>query len=129
MKSETVRLIALGREGSRQVYGTRRLVAGDEFEMPRGLATVLIAIGKAKLAGGEPSPAPSPPKPPPPAPVREPPPQEPEEDEPDEEVPPYPRPGTDEVATLRTQARDLGIVVDGRWGPARLRYEMARHRR
>jgi hypothetical protein len=68
-----VRLIVLGREGSRQVYGTRRLVAGDEFEMPRQTADLLIRTGRAKLASPTQQPAePAPVIPPPPVPTFEP---------------------------------------------------------
>jgi hypothetical protein len=125
MKEQTVRLVVLGR--GRQSYGTRVLTAGEEFEMPRGIADTLIRIGKAKLAGGEPTPrpAPSPPKPPPP-------PQEPEPDEDDNNEPAEPAPsrsGGDEIEPLRAKARELGIMVDRRWGIPRLHYEIKRAQR
>ena len=41
---------------SRMMYGTRRLVAGDEFEATRAHARVLSAIGKARAAKAAPKP-------------------------------------------------------------------------
>ena len=112
-KTKTVRLIALGR--GRQVYGTRSLVAGEEFEMSPQYADLLVRTGMAKLAGGEgPQPSPPRPSPPTPPPVREP---EPDDDE-------EPDNGPDDIETLRARASALGIAVDRRWGLARLQYEI-----
>jgi hypothetical protein len=118
-KTSTVRLVALGR--GRQVYGTRSLVAGEEFEMSPQYADLLIRTGKAMLAGGEPAPrpAPAPPKPPPP---QE---EQPDDDENDTDEPePAPSRGGDDIEPLRAQARALGVMVDGRWGVVRLQHEI-----
>jgi hypothetical protein len=48
-----VRLVVLG--PGKQVYGTRSLVAGDQFEMSREFADVLIRLGKARLADDKPA--------------------------------------------------------------------------
>jgi len=122
-KTKPVRLIALGR--GRQVYGTRSLVAGEEFEMSPQYADLLIRTGKAMLAGGEgPQPTPPRPSPPTPPPVSEP---EPDDDEEPDNDPDEPEPHrSDNLETLRTQARALGVIVDGRWGAARLQYEIKR---
>jgi hypothetical protein len=120
MKTQTVRLVALGR--GRQSYGTRVLTAGEEFEMPRAIADTLIRIGKAKLADRE-GPQPSPPRPSPPAPpVRDPEPDDDEEPDngPDEST----QSRGDDIGTLRARASALGIAVDRRWGLARLQYEI-----
>lgn len=107
-------------------YDTRRLVAGDEFEATDMHARVLVGARKARYAhetGPQHPPQPSPPsqpKPPPPE-------SEPDDDEPDERTPS--RPGGDDIEPLRAKARALGIAVDGRWGVARLQYEIGQVRR
>lgn len=95
--SETVRLIALG--PGTQFYGTRALVAGDPFEMPRDTANVLILLGKAKLAE-----------------------ENPQAPEPKKVVTPEPR--SDDINDLRAQATRMGIIWDGRWGADRLKHEI-----
>jgi hypothetical protein len=106
MKYQTVRLVALGRDGSRQSYGTRRLVAGEEFEERRDVADILIRTGRAALAPEPCGPAttaiaPS-----------------------AADVAPY-----SPIDSLRAEAERLGIVVDGRWGVARLQHEISQARR
>jgi hypothetical protein len=50
-KTPLVRLIAIVPKNERaHVYNTRRLVAGDEFEIDRQTADLLIRTGRAKLA-------------------------------------------------------------------------------
>lgn len=100
--SEKVRLVAVG--PGTQFYHTRALVAGDEFEMPRDTANVLILLGKAKLAEEKPP--------------------EPKAAEPARSVGP-----NSELDALRVQATRMGIVWDGRWGSVRLKDEIARAQR
>ena len=50
-KAKPVRLVVLGRE--RQLYGTRALTAGDEFEVDHELADILVLLGKARYAPEE----------------------------------------------------------------------------
>lgn len=94
--SETVRLVASG--SGKQVYGTRALTAGDQFEMPREWADILILLGKARLADQA---APQP-----------------------ELKIVEPEPG-DDLNELRAEARRMGIAWDGRWGVIRLKHEIA----
>ena len=124
MKTQMVRLIALGREGSRHVYGTRHLTVGDEFEMRREVADILVRIGRAKLASepGDGHPA---------ARVPEEPAAEPRAVVPppvSHETAPAPEPAEhrNSIDDLREQAEALGIAVDGRWGVVRLQAEIAR---
>jgi hypothetical protein len=112
MKTQMVRLIALGRQGSRQVYGTRRLTAGDEFEMRRDVADILIRTGRATLAAE----GSRPPGNPPPPPVR------------DEAPEPAVIAAVERNESLRAEAERLGIEVDGRWGTVRLQQEIAKAR-
>jgi len=88
-------------------YDTRRLQAGDEFEATDMHARILVGARKARYA---PDRAPEPPKPVVLMPT---------------EVVEAPdvQPSIDK---LRAQAERLGIVVDGRWGIARLQQEIAR---
>lgn len=88
-------------------YGTRHLVAGEEYEAPPRHAAALVAGRKAKFAEPEPPPpqeqaaqAPAPP--------------EPEQDQ-----------RTLELEALRARAAELGVDVDRRWGLARLQFEIA----
>ena len=124
MKTRTVRLVALGREGLRQSYGTRRLTAGDEFEERRDVADLLVRTGRARLAS-EPGQGPS-------ASARV---QEPvaEPDPPpvSHETAPEPEPAEhrNSIDDLRDEAAALGIDVDGRWGVVRLQAEIARAKR
>jgi hypothetical protein len=52
-ETSPVRLVALGT--GTQFYGTRALVAGDEFEMSREWADILVRLGKARLADEKPA--------------------------------------------------------------------------
>jgi hypothetical protein len=101
------------------LYGTRRLEAGDEYEAPAEEAIAQVAMRKADFVKGKTRVAMSPPveTPAPPAPVYE---SEPERHEPVETP--------DSIEELRLQATQLGIDVDGRWGVARLNYEIAKAR-
>jgi hypothetical protein len=107
-----------------QRYGTRQLVAGEEYELPDKHALVLIAAKKARFAD-KPAPAK---RVAPAAPVVE--------TAAAEEVIEHAgrRPvgamttadfvGESDIDALRLQATALGINVDGRWGRARLQYEI-----
>jgi len=104
-------------------YDTRRLQAGDEFEATDMHARILVGVRKARYAhetGPQHPPQPSPPKPPPP--------QQPEPDDDETDEPAPSRRGDDDIEPLRAKARALGITVDGRWGMARLQYEISRLR-
>jgi hypothetical protein len=90
-------------------YGTRHLVAGDEYEVPPRQAVALVASRKAKFAHNRPARAPEP------AAVE--PVVEPEPEITDAEPP--------NLDGLRMEAAQLGIEVDGRWGAARLQHEIA----
>jgi hypothetical protein len=95
-------------------YGTRHLTAGEEYEVPARHALALLAGKKARYAV-----SPRPPGEPPAAPVRDSPTPEPAV------VAPEPA-GID---NLRTQAEQLGIEVDRRWGVVRLQHEIHQARR
>jgi hypothetical protein len=90
-------------------YGTRHLTAGDEYEVPPKHAVALVAARKARFADKHGAP---------------------------ELVAPQAehKPQAEHEATnhaidrLRLQATQLGINVDGRWGVARLQYEIERAR-
>jgi hypothetical protein len=95
-------------------YGTRHLTAGEEYEVPSKHAVALVAARKAKFAEDKKS-ARSPEKP-----AVEP------------VVPRFePEPETFEanIDSLRLQATQLGINVDGRWGVARLQHEIDQAKR
>jgi hypothetical protein len=79
-------------------YGTRHLTAGEEYEAPHGYALALVAVKKARYVPDKP-PAPSVPR-----------------YEPESETP--------SLDSLRLQATQLGINVDGRWGAHRLQQEI-----
>jgi hypothetical protein len=89
-------------------YGTRHLTAGEEYELPPRHAVALVAAKKARFLPAKPA-APSPEAEP------EPPAHEPE-----------PMPVEPEVTidSLRLQATQLGVDIDGRWGVARLQHEI-----
>jgi hypothetical protein len=104
------------------LYGTRRLEAGDEYEAPVEEAIAQVAMRKADFVKGKKPAAAAPapaeiPAPPAPEPMGA----------------PQPEPVELESATridgLRAQATQLGIDVDGRWGVARLQYEIGRAKR
>jgi hypothetical protein len=104
------------------LYGTRRLEAGDEYEAPAERAIALVAERKADFAKAKKPAAVAPVQP---APTPTPEPKSKPEPEPELE------PVTTEAAIdrLRLEATQLGINVDGRWGVARLRYEIAQAQR
>jgi len=113
-----VRLVAIG--PGKHVYGTRAMVAGDEFEMSPEWADILIRIGKARLADEKPKAAPAAPA------------MQTEKTEARAEtaaVIANPANEQREIARLRHEAQRLGIAVDGRWGTVRLNYEIAQVRR
>jgi hypothetical protein len=106
-------------------YGTRHLTAGDEYEAPPRHAVALVAARRAKFAAAKPAhtavektgakaPMAAPPAMPAPS------------------VPRYePEPAAEEAPSLdslRLQATQIGINVDGRWGVARLQHEIEQAR-
>jgi hypothetical protein len=109
-----MKLIAI----KKMTYATRHLVAGDPFEAKDRDARILIGIRKAKPAAAKPSQrpktttvmAPSPPLS--------------EVAAPEEQ----PSTGDDDIARLRKTARQVGLIVDKRWGRQRLRDEIAKVR-
>jgi hypothetical protein len=100
------------------LYGTRRLEAGDEYEAPTEEAIAHVAMRKADFAKSKPPTF---------------------AEKKSEAAPPAPQSRQIEPATeaveeptiddLRLQATQLGIDVDGRWGMARLRYEIDQAKR
>lgn len=99
-----VRLVVLG--PGRQLYGTRALVAGDEFEMSREYADILIRLGKARLADEKPAPTT-------------------QAVQTEKAVAKAEATVSDPLERLRAEARRLGINVDGRWTEIRLKHEIA----
>jgi hypothetical protein len=96
-------------------YNTRRLKAGDEFDTTNDMhARILVGARKAKYAAEHGKPAAAQPV----ARVAEPEPKREPEDN-----------GAKALDGLRSQAERLGIVVDGRWGVARLQHEIMQARR
>ena len=114
-------------------YGTRHLVAGEEYEVPPRHAVALVASKKARFADNKPARAPA---------------AKAEEvvDEPAvaaafTDFVEYMHPkkivgqigGDDEpevtIDSLRIEATQLGIDVDGRWGVVRLQHEIAQAKR
>ena len=95
-------------------YGTRHLTAGDEYEVPARHALALLASKKARFAADTSRPPKVPPQS---APVR-----------------PHPEPAAapepmvvaavERMESLRAEAEQLGIEVDGRWGTIRLQHEI-----
>jgi hypothetical protein len=120
-------------------YGTRHLTAGEEYEAPHGHAIALVAVKKARFVPDKKPTAP--PKAPPEASleVRE----AAERETAEREAGDKPRavtaasapvtpPETADAKTidsLRLQATQLGIDVDGRWGVVRLQYEISQRQR
>lgn len=98
------------------LYGTRRLEAGDEYEAPAEEAIAQVAMRKADFVKGKKKEVVAPAPAEPPAPVHE---LEPE---------PEPVETPDKIDQLRIEATQFGIDVDGRWGVARLRHEIAKAR-
>jgi len=95
------------------LYGTRRLEAGDEYEAPAERAIALVAERKADFAKGKKPAAAPPPAPAPSVPHYDP------------EPKPEPAETPASLDSLRLQATQLGINVDGRWGERRLQQEIA----
>jgi hypothetical protein len=95
-------------------YGTRHLIAGDEYEVPPRHAVALVAGRKAKFVPDKPARA---------AKVEE----KPVSDS-DDSIAGY---AITEVGidSLRLEATQLGIDIDGRWGIARLQHEIAQAKR
>jgi hypothetical protein len=95
-------------------YGTRHLTAGDEYEVPARHALALLAGKKARYAAETSRPPKDPPQP---TPVR---------------APPEPAAvvvaAVERMESLRAEAEQLGIEVDGRWGTIRLQQEIAKAR-
>ena len=89
-------------------YGTRQLTAGEEYEVPPRHAVALVAGKKARFAD-----KPDRKKTPAAIPQAEP-------------VESEPEPAN--IDSLRMQATQLGINIDGRWGVARLQQEIAARR-
>jgi hypothetical protein len=99
-------------------YGTRHLTAGDEYEVPARHALALLAGKKARYAAATSRPPKDPPQP---APVRAPP-------EPAAVPEPTVVAAVERMESLRAEAEQLGIEVDGRWGTIRLQQEIAKAR-
>jgi hypothetical protein len=95
-------------------YGTRHLTAGDEYEVPARHALALLAGKKARYAAATSRPSKDPPQP---APVRAPP-------EPAAVPEPMVVAAVERMESLRAEAEQLGIAVDGRWGVPRLQHEI-----
>lgn len=92
-------------------YGTRHLVAGDEYEVPPRHAIALVAGKKARFADKS---------------------ERKKADavvEPSGAKAPEPAPEPAMIDALQMEATGLGIDVDGRWGVARLQHEIARAKR
>ena len=100
-------------------YGTRRLVAGDEFELPIREAVALVVKRKAKFADKTT---------PRPRALAETGAKTAAEPEPEPKAPEPHAVGAmtsmPDIDSLRVQATQLGINVDGRWGPHRLQQEI-----
>jgi len=94
-------------------YGTRHLVAGEEYEVPPRHAIALVAGKKAKFVPDKPVRG---------AKVAE------TLNESDDSVAGA-APTEAAIDHLRQQATQLGIDIDGRWGVARLQHEIARAKR
>jgi hypothetical protein len=90
-------------------YGTRHLTAGEEYEAPPRHAIALVAGKKARFADKAATAKAKA--------VAAPPAAEPE---------PAAVESTNDIDRLRMEATQLGIDVDGRWGVARLNYEIGR---
>jgi hypothetical protein len=87
------------------LYGTRRLEAGDEYEAPVEEAIAQVAMRRADFVKGKPRPVPAATAKP-------------------EAAPPEPSKPIIDIDDLRSEATELGIDVDGRWGMARLQHEI-----
>lgn len=96
-------------------YGTRHLVAGDEYEVPPRHAIALVAGKKAKFAD-KPARAPA-------AKVE----QKLMSDSDDSIA--GAATTEESIDRLRMEATQLGIDIDGRWGVARLQHEIVQAKR
>jgi hypothetical protein len=96
MKAKMRRLITV----KPHKYGTRHLTAGEEYELPARHALVLVATKKARFAPER-------------AAVKKPAPLE-----------PTFVASVERMESLRAEAEQLGIEVDGRWGVPRLQHEI-----
>lgn len=109
---KTLKIVAL----RPQTYGTRQLKAGDEFEAPRLEALVMISKKRAGF--------------PPKVSSKRQPPSQPEPAKVEEKTEAAAETTTENnIDSLRAEAARLGLVVDGRWGVARLQHEIARFKR
>jgi hypothetical protein len=115
MQKKISRLIAI----KPHRYGTRHLTAGDEYEAPARHALALLASKKARFAAATSRPPKNPP--PQPVPVRAPP-------EPAAVPEPTLVASVERNESLRAEAEQLGIEVDGRWGTIRLQDEIRKAR-
>lgn len=102
-------------------YGTRHLTAGEDYEVPARHALALVAGKKARFADKPFIKAKIPPI---------------EEKTVAVAAAPAAAPtavrvesSSGDIEALRAQATQLGLDVDGRWGVARLRYEIERIKR
>jgi hypothetical protein len=98
-------------------YGTRHLVAGDEYEIPARHALALVAGKKVRYATAKRARVPEKPVT---APVHAP---------PAEPAMVRVESGGGDIEALRVQATQLGLDVDRRWGVPRLQYEISRIKR
>lgn len=98
------------------LYGTRRLEAGDEYEAPVEEAIAFVANRRADFIKGK-KPA-----------VRAAKVDAQLESESDDSIAGAATPEVS-IDSLRMEATQLGIDVDGRWGVARLQYEISKARR
>ena len=114
MQKKISRLIAV----KSHKYGTRHLTAGDEYEAPARHALALLASKKARFAAATSRPPKVPPQS---VPVRAPP-------EPAAVPEPAVAAAVERMESLRAEAEQLGIEVDGRWGTIRLQQEIAKAR-
>jgi len=96
-------------------YGTRHMVAGDEYEVPARHAIALVAGKKAKFADNK-------------KPVRAAKAEEGLVPDSDDSIAGA-VPTEAAIDRLRLEATQLGLDIDGRWGVARLQHEIAQAKR
>jgi hypothetical protein len=96
-------------------YGTRHLTAGEEYEAPPRHAIALVAGRKARFADKSNRALKNPAlKPAVAAP---------------QAVPDVSDADANRIDSLRMEANQIGLAVDGRWGVARLQHEIAQAKR
>ena len=129
VKWSTIKIVAI----KPHTYGTRHLTAGEEYELRSEEAIAQVALRNADFA--KPSKKPKEPEPVV-AHVEEQTPATAEIVEHHEPEPAAPEPHHENhehtehaIDRLRLEATSLGINVDGRWGIARLRHEIAMAKR